>query len=592
MMIHPQLDQLESAGLVRLAHEQPELEYLFRHNLVQDAAYSSLLRQDRKRLHLLIGTLLEHQYPNRLTESAPVLARHFREAGDDSRALHYYRLAADHAASKYANAEAAAHFECALEIATRITVGDGVLVEIYTKYGRVLELSGRYEEALKRYEELEQLGQKMNQRPLQLASLLCRATIYSTPTAKFDAQRGEALSQQALALARELADYTAEAKVLWNLQLVYNFTSRYHEALAAAKASLAIARRHDLREQMAYTLNDMYNPLAATGQLDRACATLDEARTLWRELGNLPMLADNLNSSAERSYLSGQLDEAYTLAQEGLQVSQRIGNLWGQSYGLMILSFIYFERAWFSKSIQTIQDCVRLGEQVGFVVATISARAVLSLIYTTLGMLDEGMRTVEQALAVDTTHFPQGRQWAQAAQANLLCAQGALHEAEEVLTQAEVGHQDEYLVSPSDVFLVSLAAAEVALAKQDYQRAIESLDRFIANMRASGIHLFLADALHFKGIALLRQGQADQAREVLLEAELVAEQRGSVRVQWCILADLSVAELALGHVTEAKQTRARSLTLIQEIMAHLDQPDVQEAFRKTAYVMSVFNAEW
>ena len=57
MTIYPQLDQLESAGLVRLVHVQPELEYLFRHNLVQDAAYSSLLRQDRKRLHMLIGTL-------------------------------------------------------------------------------------------------------------------------------------------------------------------------------------------------------------------------------------------------------------------------------------------------------------------------------------------------------------------------------------------------------------------------------------------------------------------------------------------------------------------------------------------------------
>ena len=193
---------------------------------------------------------------------------------------------------------------------------------------------------------------------------------------------------------------------------------------------------------------------------------------------------------------------------------------------------------------------------------------------------------------MDTTGFPQGRQWIEAAQANLYCVQGKLSQAEDLLVQAEAEHQAEHLYAPSDVFLLSLAAAEVALAKQEYQRAIDCLDRFIANMRTSGIHLFMADALHFKGIALLQQGRSDQAREVLLEAEQVAEQRDSVRVQWCILADLSAAELQLGRVDEARRTRERSRALIQEIMAHLDQPDVQEAFRKTAYVMSVFNAEW
>src|SRR5690349_12236723 len=98
MTIDSQLDQLETAGLIALAQVQPELEYLFRHNLIQDAAYSSLLRQDLKHLHLLIGTLLENQYPDRLVETAPILASHFQKAGDARRALRYTLIAAEHAA--------------------------------------------------------------------------------------------------------------------------------------------------------------------------------------------------------------------------------------------------------------------------------------------------------------------------------------------------------------------------------------------------------------------------------------------------------------------------------------------------------------
>jgi predicted ATPase len=45
------LNTLEKSGLIRLAQIQPELEYLFRHALVQEATYESLLKNDRKRVH-------------------------------------------------------------------------------------------------------------------------------------------------------------------------------------------------------------------------------------------------------------------------------------------------------------------------------------------------------------------------------------------------------------------------------------------------------------------------------------------------------------------------------------------------------------
>jgi|GEM_PF-2573618 len=59
MNINPHLDTLESTGLIRVAQIMPELEYLFRHALVQDAAYDSLLRADRKKLHHEVGHVLE-----------------------------------------------------------------------------------------------------------------------------------------------------------------------------------------------------------------------------------------------------------------------------------------------------------------------------------------------------------------------------------------------------------------------------------------------------------------------------------------------------------------------------------------------------
>ena len=112
----PHLTQLESAGLVRLARAHPELEYRFRHALVQDAAYDSLLKADRRRFHRAVGEALERLYPERLDEIAPALERHFNEAGDDERALRYATLAGDSAFGRSASQEAVFYYRRALAL--------------------------------------------------------------------------------------------------------------------------------------------------------------------------------------------------------------------------------------------------------------------------------------------------------------------------------------------------------------------------------------------------------------------------------------------------------------------------------------------
>ncbi len=101
-----QLDTLEAKGLIRLATLRPELEYLFRHALVQDTAYGSLLKQERRALHLLVGDALEDLYPERRGDLAAVLAMHFEQAGDADRAVHYLTEAARFAYDRFAIVEA------------------------------------------------------------------------------------------------------------------------------------------------------------------------------------------------------------------------------------------------------------------------------------------------------------------------------------------------------------------------------------------------------------------------------------------------------------------------------------------------------
>ena len=111
------LGVLESSGLIKLAATQPELEYLFRHVLVQDAAYDTLLKQERRRLHVSVAETLEALYPERLDELAAMLAWHYQEAEEAQRALPWLIRAGHYAQRRYANTEAFSFFERAEALA-------------------------------------------------------------------------------------------------------------------------------------------------------------------------------------------------------------------------------------------------------------------------------------------------------------------------------------------------------------------------------------------------------------------------------------------------------------------------------------------
>src|SRR5437868_2577630 len=91
------LAQLTSAELIFRRGTPPGAEYTFKHALVQDAAYSTLLRSRRQHLHGRIATTLESQFPDIVATQPELLARHFAEARLPEKAVAYWRRAAENA---------------------------------------------------------------------------------------------------------------------------------------------------------------------------------------------------------------------------------------------------------------------------------------------------------------------------------------------------------------------------------------------------------------------------------------------------------------------------------------------------------------
>jgi tetratricopeptide (TPR) repeat protein len=110
------LDRLVRAGLLFVRGMPPQSSYIFNHALVQDAAYGTLLRSRRRRLHARIATALESQFAEFYSAQPEVLAFHHQNAGNVEQSFKYWVLAGDVCEQHGASAESVTHYRSARQL--------------------------------------------------------------------------------------------------------------------------------------------------------------------------------------------------------------------------------------------------------------------------------------------------------------------------------------------------------------------------------------------------------------------------------------------------------------------------------------------
>jgi tetratricopeptide (TPR) repeat protein len=117
------LDRLTNSGLVFVRGTPPEANYIFKHALVQDAAYSTLLRSRRQRLHSRIAAALEDRFPKIVSAQPALLAQHYKAAGLVEEAVTYWLKAGQQALARSGMREAVAQLRKGLDVLARLQDG-------------------------------------------------------------------------------------------------------------------------------------------------------------------------------------------------------------------------------------------------------------------------------------------------------------------------------------------------------------------------------------------------------------------------------------------------------------------------------------
>ena len=371
------LAALDQAGLLTAQGDGEQRHYTFKHALVRDAAYQSLLERDRRQLHACIAAVLQHQFSALVVARPELLALHQERAGQATAAIAGWERAARHAAQRSALAEALAHTRRALALLAR-QPGQGAA-----------------DQALSEPLQHERAELRLQ---LLLAGLLIA-------TAGYGADPVQAVYRRALDLSQTLGDVAALTKVRLGLE-------GYHFMRAD------FAGAHIYAQALADDLGPDADPLARIqstwaqanllfhqGHLPQAVVLTDQCLADYQRLGHHPSTVQDpgvmcLCYSAWALWELGHADQALQRAQRVVALAEQLDHRFsiGQAFGF--LAVIHYFRGEYTAGLLAAQRAVQVCEAGGFAVWLAHAKVMQGRLAAELGDLDGGLAAMQQGHAM------------------------------------------------------------------------------------------------------------------------------------------------------------------------------------------------
>ncbi|MGF6808404.1 class 3 adenylate cyclase/tetratricopeptide (TPR) repeat protein [Paraburkholderia sp. Clong3] len=407
------LDLLVSAELVFRHGAPPGAEYTFKHALVQDAAYSSLLRDRRQQLHARIAMELENHFSDVAEQQPEIVAEHCAQSGLTEKAARLWRSAGHNAAKRAAHREASVLFEKALTAYAALpssadTLGD--VIDIRWDLHHSLYPLGELARDRANLERAERLAEGLGDE-VRLSRVLSRLTY--TLGSLGDLKAAVEAGERALALAERQCDPDAKARVTLMLARSRYGRGDYERAVEHARQVLDLLHeRH-------------HGPDEAYLKFTRVTARI------WLLL----CLAE-----------FGRFDEAAVLGHEAIDMARRMNEPEELIFAGLGVGRMHLIQGNLAIAVEALEPALAMCKSAEFPIYVSRIASCLGAAYASLGRTNEALVLLEEAIR-------------QAAASNLMFGQSlVLSNFGRVCHLA--GRKDEALTHAHDAIDVARASGE------------------------------------------------------------------------------------------------------------------------------------
>jgi tetratricopeptide (TPR) repeat protein/class 3 adenylate cyclase len=363
------LEALIRTDMVLPVEGRSSTDYMFKHALTQQVAYSTVLHQRRKVLHGLVGRAMEELYGHRMHELVHLLHHHFSLAEDWEKAIQYAREAAQ-------QAKRVCQFEEALRLLEQMKIAISQLPADPSKRGTLIETlleEERICDTLGWRERQEAVIQQLfsilrgHDDPLSKAAACVRQGDLFTQLGRFE--EADRALQEALVIRRGLLDKNGEGNALRSLSFLRWHQGRHQEAVACNEAALAIDRERGDGRAMSHDLTNLAPLLQHLGDPHGALERLEEALALEASQQNPFNRMTILFNIGNVYNKSGDLDRALSYYRDSLKVC--VEHHLGINHTLVLCSMasIYWKQGLQAECVnlytEVLQICRRMNYRRG-----------------------------------------------------------------------------------------------------------------------------------------------------------------------------------------------------------------------------------
>ena len=361
------LDHFVAAELVFRRGVPPAITYTFKHALVRDAAYESLLRKRRQELHARIAHAIETRFPQVLEAQPELIARHFGEAGLTEKAIGYWLQAGRLAAARSANVEAIAHLRAGLAGVHDLRPG---IARSRWELSLQLALGGPF-----------------------------------LATKGFASSEAEATYQRAEELSRELENDTDLFTALRGLGYVYHVRANLRDATQLIDEAVALARRIDDPALLAEAYHFAGVSTFHLGAFQSARDWLQQSLEAGGYRGRRHSEVYGINLGVFcRSYIAhcdwhlGYPDRALLTAEEGLTLAREASHPFSIALALDYLAMLHQFRREPEAVLKTAEEARSLCLEYRFDYYGAWSALMRAWAIAELGRLEEGFTAYDAAL--------------------------------------------------------------------------------------------------------------------------------------------------------------------------------------------------
>jgi adenylate cyclase len=524
--LHNAIDTLVEHEFIQPRLASPETEYTFRHVLMSDAIYGTMLRKERSALHTLAAETIERMFPDHLDDQVDLLANHYRWSLAHDRALYYAILAGQKAVRNQANYQAAQYFESAVELMQSTPFSDQQAFTVYLGLGDTQMFFGDYPKARECYKNaLAAINHSTGSLNVEERSLLNRrmARTYER-LGDYDQALAHLVQAQA-SLDRAPEEFPVERAAALNDRAWLAFRrGSAQEAETLLYQALRLAESTDAYDEVASIYNRLGGVAYQKGDLDQAANYLRRSIAIREEARDLVNLATSLNNLGVLEIEMGELDRSLETITRGYQLKTRLGQPEGMAMSLTNLGWLRIQRGELEEARRDLEKARALSAQIGYS----SLQCQILRMFGELALMAEDWTAAmehfnEYLKCIDEQEQEVGETQADAYR---LLAEAALGQGQVSAAHAWIDPADRVHAEAEDKSKVTLERGDylrlkgmLAMQQKDWRSAEQYFNRSLAVFSQLRSGLNQARIYYQQGLLAEAQTQVSEAQRLFALAE-------------------------------------------------------------------------